>query len=140
MSRQEMTKAISEIVGNSRLQRGLEQARPYLLEVSDRLQEPILGVIAGNHSLAFMFLIVTPSKIIMVGEAGSIDVWRYADVQHVEFLVGKKKLFGGYENSYFRVIESGSASTFQIYGEPEYVSRVGAGAESAFRNVKLSNI
>jgi hypothetical protein len=142
MSRQAMEKAISEVSGNSRLARLLDQTRPYLIEVADRLQDDILGIIQGNDSYAsYTCFIVTPTRIISVGQSGAVNAWYYTDVQQVMILAGKKKLFGGNDPSFLRIeLNDGNVLTFMVYGEQEYLNRVGGYAEHACRNAKIANL
>src|SRR5262249_37357572 len=121
MSRQAMEKAISEIPSQS--SRTLTKARPHLLDVGEKLQDEILGILPAAASYTSdVYLVMTPTRIVGVGEDGSVEVWSYTDVRQVLFAGGKKKLFGGYDVSFFNIYKpNGNALVFQLFGPYDYL-------------------
>jgi hypothetical protein len=140
MSRQAMEMAISEVPGKNA--RVLQNTRAYLLEVADRLQDDILGILQASASyMSYMCLVVTPARIIGVGQEGSVEVWHYKDVTKVMIVGGKKKLLGGHDYSFFMInLPDGSSLTFQLFGDHEYTHRVGLRAEDAHRKAQIARL
>ena len=140
MSRQAMQRAMSEVPGKHA--RVLEDTRPYLLEVADRLQDDILGILQASAAyLSYMCLVVTPTRIIGVGQQGSVEVWHYKDVTQVTIVGGKKKLLGGHDQSFFLInLPDGGNLTFQLFGDNEYTHRVGLRAEQACRRAQIARL
>ena len=139
MSRQAMEKTISEVPKQTR---ALTKARPYLLEVADKLQDDILGILSVVVSPeSDMCLVVTPSRIVGVRDDGSVEVWRYEDLKQVMVVGGEKKLFGRRDFTFFNIyLSNGSARTFQTLDEYEYLNRIGQLAESACRKAQIANL
>jgi hypothetical protein len=139
MPHQAMEKAISEVPKQTR---ALTKARPYLLEVADKLQDDILGILSVVASATSdMCLVVTPSRIVGVGDDGSVEVWRYEDVKQVMVVGGKKKLFGGRDFTFFNIyLPNGSVRVFQTLDEYDYLNRIGMLAESACRKAQIANL
>jgi hypothetical protein len=119
----------------------LTKARPYLLEVGDRLPEDIIGILPGITAYSNMCLVVTPNRIVGVGPDGSVEVWHYKDLRKVRFGPGKKKLFGGYEFSFLSIdLPDGTKRIFQLNGEHDYLYRVGMFIEEVFRKAGLERL
>jgi hypothetical protein len=140
MSREAMEKATSEIP--SRSSRTLTKARPQLLDVGEKLKDEILGILPAAASYTSdVYLVITPTRIVGVGEDGSVEVWRYSDVKQVMFAGGKKKLFGGYDVSFFNIyLPNGNDRFFQLFGPYEYLHQVGTLAESACKKAQIANL
>lgn len=139
MSRQAMERAISNIRSRAVM---LPKARPYLLEVGERINDDILAVLpASIAAYVERCLVVTPSRIIGVGPDGSVDAWSYTDISNVRFGAGKKKLFGGHDPSWLFInLADGTNLNCMLHAEYDYLYQVGTLVEEVFRKVRLGQL
>ena len=139
--RQAMERAISRVPGASRT---LSETRPYLLQVADQMQDDILGILTGavtGSGLTDMCFVVTPVRIVGVSSRGSVEAWRYQDIKLVRVFGGKKKLLGGHETSFFQMeFLDGTSLSGPLFGDYEYIHRIGAVAENACRKAQISRL
>jgi hypothetical protein len=133
-----MERAISNIRSTAVM---LPKARPYLLEVGERINDDILAVLpASIAAYVERCLVITPSRIIGVGPDGSVDAWSYADISNVMFRAGKKKLFGHNPSWLFINLADGTNLGCMLHAEYDYNCRVGTLVEEVFRKVRLGQL
>lgn len=138
MSRQAMERAISDIRSRAVM---LPKARPYLLEVGERINDDIFGILPASTAYTDRCLVVTPSRIIGVGSDGSVDSWSYRDIARVKFGEGRKRFLGGHEPSYlFITLAGGTNLNFMLIAEHDYLYRVATLVEEVFRKARLERL
>ena len=138
MTRQAMEKAYEQLPpGNARM---LSEAKPYLDDIADEIEEDIIGIICAiPHARGCSALVITPTKIIEVTTGGATDVLPYSEVTSIEAVGGAKKFFGGHEQIFLRIGSISGMQTYPVSGEYEYNSHLGNEAESVFRKYRLRN-
>jgi hypothetical protein len=83
-------------------------------------------------------LVVTPSRIIEVTTGGATQVLPYAELAAVRFVPGKKKRFGGSQESYLLVDSlEGGTRTYPLFGDLEWNTQVGSAAQAACQKAPL---
>ena len=139
MTRQDMEHALEKLPSGANSL--LSDAKPFLLDIADELQEDIIGIVCSSpHTRGNSALVVTPTRIIEMTTGGAMQVFPYSELASVRAVPGKKKFFGGYDGSYL-LIDSSSGGTrtypLSLSSDHDWNTHIAAAAEAACKRYRL---